>query len=585
MFLYLTFYVIHVYININNINNEDIKMKAKNILALVATCIGIFICMLDTTVMNIALPAIQTNLHTSLNNLQWSINAYMIVFASLTIPLGKLAERFGLSRFYLFGLVLFLAGSLISAFSGNLSTLLIGRIIQAMGAATIFPLSMILGISTTSVEKRTGVIAALGMTQGLAAAVGPTIGGVLTQFLSWRWIFLVNLPLILLMTILCVLSFDFRQPIKRVKVDFVGALLSIIALFALTLALVQGREWSWHSPVIIGLFILSIVALIIFIMVERKLAEPMIPLQLFRSRQFNGASLVLILSNLFLIGVTVVLPTYFTKIQGKEELMAAILVTPITAMIFVMSPIAAILINKLGARLMIATGFLAMAGGYLLFATISMTNYIQVLSTCALLGAGYGIIAGPIVVLAASDFTGEMLTASQSVAGVLREVGMVLGVAIFVTGLYSNVNLAKSQSISDAKAQIQKLNIPTKAKNTMIQEVVSQIKAEKTQGNNRKNFISKSERHQIIQENFTKALVSHPELPDDAQQKILQLVTIKVDYKIRNTNQQINQASIKIRENTKNKFTKAFTSLYVLALPFVILSGLTAILFNKKTVK
>lgn len=504
-------------------------MKAKNILALVATCIGIFICMLDTTVMNIALPAIQTNLHTSLNNLQWSINAYMIVFASLTIPLGKLAERFGLSRFYLFGLVLFLAGSLISAFSGNLSTLLIGRIIQAMGAATIFPLSMILGISTTSVEKRTGVIAALGMTQGLAAAVGPTIGGVLTQFLSWRWIFLVNLPLILLMTILCVLSFDFRQPIKRVKVDFVGALLSIIALFALTLALVQGREWSWHSPVIIGLFILSIVALIIFIMVERKLAEPMIPLQLFRSRQFNGASLVLILSNLFLIGVTVVLPTYFTKIQGKEELMAAILVTPITAMIFVMSPIAAILINKLGARLMIATGFLAMAGGYLLFATISMTNYIQVLSTCALLGAGYGIIAGPIVVLAASDFTGEMLTASQSVAGVLREVGMVLGVAIFVTGLYSNVNLAKSQSISDAKAQIQKLNIPTKAKNTMTQEVVSQIKAEKTQGNNRKNFISKSERHQIIQENFTKALVSHPELPDDAQQKILQLVTIKVD--------------------------------------------------------
>jgi EmrB/QacA subfamily drug resistance transporter len=585
VFLYLTFYVIHVYININNINNEDIKMKAKNILALVATCIGIFICMLDTTVMNIALPAIQTNLHTSLNNLQWSINAYMIVFASLTIPLGKLAERFGLSRFYLFGLVLFLAGSLISAFSGNLSTLLIGRIIQAMGAATIFPLSMILGISTTSVEKRTGVIAALGMTQGLAAAVGPTIGGVLTQFLSWRWIFLVNLPLILLMTILCVLSFDFRQPIKRVKVDFVGALLSIIALFALTLALVQGREWSWHSPVIIGLFILSIVALIIFIMVERKLAEPMIPLQLFRSRQFNGASLVLILSNLFLIGVTVVLPTYFTKIQGKEELMAAILVTPITAMIFVMSPIAAILINKLGARLMIATGFLAMAGGYLLFATISMTNYIQVLSTCALLGAGYGIIAGPIVVLAASDFTGEMLTASQSVAGVLREVGMVLGVAIFVTGLYSNVNLAKSQSISDAKAQIQKLNIPTKAKNTMTQEVVSQIKAEKTQGNNRKNFISKSERHQIIQENFTKALVSHPELPDDAQQKILQLVTIKVDYKIRNTNQQINQASIKIRENTKNKFTKAFTSLYVLALPFVILSGLTAILFNKKTVK
>lgn len=557
-------------------------MKVKNILALIATCIGIFICMLDTTVMNIALPAMQTSLHTSLNNLQWAINSYMIVFAALTIPLGKLAERFGLSRFYLFGLVLFLVGSLISAFAGNLSLLISGRIIQSMGAATIFPLSMILGISTTSVEKRTGVIAALGMTQGLAAAVGPTIGGVLTQFLSWRWIFLINLPLVLLVAVLCGLSFDFRQPVKRVKVDFAGALLSIIALFALTLALVQGREWGWRSPLILGLFALSLVTFVIFILIERKLAEPMIPLQLFRSRQFNGAALILILSNLFLIGVTVVLPTYFTKIQDKDELTAAILITPITAMIFVMSPIAAILINKLGARLMMIVGFLAMAGGYWLFAHITMTNFVQVLGTCALLGAGYGIIAGPIVVLAASDFTGEMLTASQSVAGVLREVGMVLGVAIFVTGLYSNVNLAKTQAISDAKTQIQKLDIPVSAKKTMTQEVVKQIQAEKTTGKDSKNHVSKSERQQLIQENFAKVLVSQPKLPETAQKQILQLVTTKVDQKIRNTNQQINQASVKIKENTKNKFAKAFTNLYILAFPFVILSALTAILFHKK---
>ena len=561
-------------------------MKAKNLMALIATCIGIFICMLDTTVMNIALPAMQTSLHTSLNNLQWAINAYMIVFAALTIPLGKLAERFGLSRFYLFGLTVFLTGSLLSAFAGNLSLLISGRIIQSIGAATIFPLSMILGISTTSVDKRTGVIAALGMTQGLAAAVGPTIGGILTQFLSWRWIFLINLPLVLLVAVLCALSFDFQQPIKRVKVDFAGAILSIVALFALTLALVQGREWGWRSPLILGLFALSLVTFVIFIIVERRLDEPMIPLQLFRSRQFNGAALVLILSNLFLIGVTVVLPTYFTKIQGKDELTAAILITPITALIFVMSPISAILINKLGARLLMIVGFLAMAGGYLLFAHISMTNFVQVLATCALLGAGYGIIAGPIVVLAASDFTGKMLTASQSVAGVLREVGMVLGVAIFVTGLYSNVNLAKSQAIGDAKSQIQNLDISATAKTTMTQEVVKQIQAEKTTGNDSQNHISKSERQQLIQENLAKVLSHQPKLPETAQKQILQGVTTKVNQAIKNTNQQINQAATKIRQDTKNQFAKAFTKLYVIALPFLILSALTALLFRKKgTVK
>ncbi|MGC4439681.1 MFS transporter, partial [Streptococcus suis] len=169
----------------------------------------------------------------------------------------------------------------------------------------------------------------------------------------------------------------------------------------------------------------SIVLLVLSILWEKRFKQPMVPLELFKNKAFTGAALAGLLSNVFLVAVTVVLPTYFTRVQNKTELVAALLMTPITAMIFIFSPIAALMIDKLGPRVVIASGFILMTIAYYLFTQIEMSNVVQTRMACLILGAGYGIIAGPITVLAASDFTGTLLSASQSVAGVLRQIGIV----------------------------------------------------------------------------------------------------------------------------------------------------------------
>ncbi len=554
----------------------------KKFFIIVATCIGIFLCMLDTTVMNIALPAIQNGLHTNLSALSWAINAYTIIFAAFTIPLSKIAERIGLHKFYIVGLVFFLIGSILSANSQSLNELIRGRIIQSLGAATIFPLSMVIGINTTSLAKRTRVIAALGVTQGLAAALGPTIGGILTQYLSWRWIFLINVPLIVVSIVLCWVYLDFHEKSKSLKIDFIGSLISIIVLFTMTLALVQGREWGWTSPLILTLLFVSVVGLVGFVFYERRIDFPMVPMKLFQNRQFNGAALTIVLSNLFLVGVTVVLPTYFTKIQGKSELTAALLVTPISAMIFIFSPIAALLIKKIGARLIIAVGFLSMTGSYILFSTISMTSIPEIVSTCMLLGFGYGIIAGPIVVLAAADFTGEMLTASQSVVGVLRQVGIVLAVAIFVTGLYNNISTAKIKSLNQAYNQVEKLKLTSAQQKTMLEQVNQQIQSENNNPNFPKNHVTKQEKQSLIAKNYNQAIQNKSDIPDNIKSEILQQVTNEVTQKIKKINQKINQTIEKIITYTQSQFSDAFIKLYRNSIFFVLISIPVSLFFKKQ---
>lgn len=247
--------------------------------------------------------------------------------------------------------------------------------------------------------------------------------------------------------LICLYSLNFTEPSKNIPIDLIGCFLSMICLFSLTIVLVQGRKWGWTKSLTLLLVMLAVISFVIFIIYEKNIDNPMIPMSFFSDRQFNGAALTILLSNLFLVAVTVILPTYFTKIQSKTELYASLLITPITVMIFICSPIAAILIAKWGARLVIFVGFLAMSIAYVILCKINMDNQLQVIAACAILGFGYGVITGPITVLAASDFTGEKLTASQSVAGVLRQVGVVLAIEIFVTGLYSNMKVTKYNSI------------------------------------------------------------------------------------------------------------------------------------------
>lgn len=440
--------------------------------------LGIFLCMLDTTIMNVALPQISEAFNTPLNNLSWALNIYTILFASLTIPLTRIAEKFGMNRLIIIGFILFGIGSFVSGNANGLTQLISGRGIQSIGAALIFPLSMTLGINLVDKLKRTGIIALLGVTQGLAAALGPIIGGVITQYLSWRWIFYINIPAILLIISISLGVLDIKENRNIVSnFDFMGSTFSITFLLSLTTVLSQGRNWGWSSFSVIALTILTIVCFIIFILIELNSKKPMIPLALFKNKNFIGASLVIILSNLFLVAVTVILPTYYTNVKYVNALDAALTLVPITFFIFIVSPLAGFALKKFGAKILIPTGFILMMFGYFGYANNGLDNQLYSYLYGAFIGTGYGLITGPITVIAASNFTGELLSASQSVSGLLRQVGTVLAVAIYITGLYSNITISQNQSEQYVVKEIKKLNVPDDIKPILIEKSKKAIKS------------------------------------------------------------------------------------------------------------
>lgn len=407
----------------------------------IAMCLGVFLTLIDTTIMNIALSNIQKDLNTNLTSMNWALNIYSLIFAAFAIPLGRFAGRIGLYRSYILGSLIFLLGSLITGFAGNITVLVSGRIVLAVGAAVILPLSMAIAYSTAdTVEKRSPIVAMVAMTQGLAGAIGPSIGGAFTQYLTWRWAFFVNIPVVMLIMGMCFYTLKFKsEPKNNQKNDIIGSILCSVSLFTLTLSLIEGNAWQWTSPAIVSLFIVSSVSLITFIIYEGKISHSMIPMELFKSRQFNGAALTMVISTVYFVGVFIIIPTYFIKILNREELFASFLLMIVSLTLSVFSPLASKLVIKVGARLTIFSGFILMTAAYGTFAMLEADNMWTIYIACALLGAGYGLLLGPVQVLGASDFSGEMLTASQSVLFVFRQIGLVLAFAIFLSIFNSNI--------------------------------------------------------------------------------------------------------------------------------------------------
>lgn len=561
-------------------------MTMKNKIIIVTMAVGIFICMLDTTVMNIALPAIQTGLNTNLSSLSWALNIYTIMFAIFTIPFGRIADIVGRNKVYVLGLFLFLTGSAISGLSVNIAMLIAGRAIQSLGAAIVFPSSMTIGISSVTMDKRTVAIAVLGTTQGLAAALGPTIGGIVTQFMGWRWIFLINIPLAIISLVLCFKFLSFTNESKvKTGVDLPGVLTSMVMLFSLTLALIKGSDWGWTSLTTIGLFSITVISLIVFVILETRSNDPMVPLQLFKNRQFTGASLSIMLSGIFLVAIMVIMPTFFTKIQGESELMAALMITPASIMIFVIAPLSSTILPKIGARTLIALGFTLIALGYIVLALCNPTHYGQILGALLLIGGGFGIVVGPIMVLGAADFTGTMLTASQSVLGVLRQVGTVLAVAIYVSALTTNIATAKNKTWNSTQRQAETLAISASAKKTVLKSVHQGLYGNSV-GTTTKNgqYISEAKKQQITNQAYESALAKND--ANQATKSEKSAIRAKVQQ---NVNRQVNHENhliagqvTKTKNSIQHNLNNAFMSLYRLSVPATILAIAVSLLFKRK---
>ncbi|WP_146548982.1 MFS transporter [Rummeliibacillus suwonensis] len=567
-------------------------MEQKGLKIVFLMCVGIFLCMIDTTIMNIALPAIQLDLSASLEKMSWVLNIYTMSIAVFSIPLGRIAELFGKAKMYIVGLLIFGIGSILCAVAATVDFLILSRFIQSVGAAILFPTSMVIGVSSVPLSKRNTALSILGVTQGLSAALGPAIGGIVTENLSWEWVFLVNIPICILGIFLCLKMLNVKNEERvKAKIDWVGLFLSSFAIFFLTEALVKGGAWGWNSFKTISCFSISSFSFIGFILMERKVIDPMINLKLFKDRIFVGASLAVILSNVFLVGVTVLLPTFLTRMYEKTEIQAALMVTPISGMIFLISPLAPILLKKLGKITVILSGFIVMACSYYLLESITVgSDYSEIILPCVLLGIGYGLIVGPITILAASSFEGELLTASQSVVSVLRQLGVVLAIAIFVSTLTNHLTERKQEVYQFAHKKVNTLQLlNAQQKEKVLKDTISEIDRKSlVEGSNQKltsstNLISKTERQKIIKQEVTKALNDLPTNPKkDQKNSITKEISYKVNQNINQINKEIQLYTEEITKYSKDNLSKSFTDLYKTSTPIILICSLIGLLFYQK---
>jgi EmrB/QacA subfamily drug resistance transporter len=410
---------------------------------LLVTSVGVFMSFLDVTIVNIAFPDIRTSFpESSLAQLSWIINAYTIVFAAALVPAGRLADRYGRRRFFFLGVFLFLAASVVCGASNSVELLIGARVVQALGAALLVPASLALVLPEFPLEQRATATALWGATGAVAAAAGPSLGGLLVDWQSWRWVFFVNLligiPALVPAKRILLESRDSRSAFP----DAVGALLLTLGVGALALGIVQGPSWGWSSGRIIGVLVLSALLLVLFVLRSTRHAAPVIELSLFRVRSFavaNAGGFVFALGFYALLLCNVL---FLTSVWGYSIVKAGVALTPGPLMAAISAPIGGRLSDRFGQRVVAVPGGLLFAVGCLLFATRmhATSSYADdFLPATILTGIGVGLSFASFGSAAVAELPPLRFATGGAISNTFRQIGAALGVSTLIAILGTTV--------------------------------------------------------------------------------------------------------------------------------------------------
>jgi EmrB/QacA subfamily drug resistance transporter len=406
---------------------------------LLVTSVAVFISFLDVTVVNIAFPDLRASFpESSLAHLSWSLNAYAIVFAAALVPAGRLADRFGRRRFFFVGLLVFLGASVVCGAAGSVDVLIAARAVQALGAAMLVPASLALVLAEFPLEKRATATALWGATGAVAAAAGPSLGGLLVDWQSWRWVFFVNL-LIGIPALLPArrLLRESKEP-RSALPDALGAVLLTAGVGALALAIVQGPEWGWSSPAVLGSFAASAILLALFIWRSSSHRAPVIELALFRVRSFavaNAGGFVFALGFYALLLCNVL---FLTGVWGYSIVKAGVALTPGPLMAAVAAPIGGRLSDRFGQRVVAVPGGLLFAAGALLFALGIHTEpsyAADFLPATLLTGAGVGLSFAGFGSAAVAELPVARFATGGAINNTFRQIGAALGISALIAVL------------------------------------------------------------------------------------------------------------------------------------------------------
>ncbi|RZU13345.1 EmrB/QacA subfamily drug resistance transporter [Kribbella rubisoli] len=415
---------------------EDLT-RGRRLLVLAICCSSLFIVGLDSTIVNLALPAIRSEFGASVAKLQWTIDAYTLVLASLLMVSGSTADRVGRRRTFQAGLVLFGIGSLLCGVASSIDLLIAFRVLQAVGGSMLNPVAMSIITNTfTNPRERAQAIGVWGGVVGLSMAVGPVVGGALVDAAGWRFIFWINVPV----TIAAVLMTAFFVPESRAAVprrmDPVGRVLVVLLLGGLTYGIIEGRSAGWGSPLIIGCFLVCVSAAVTLVYYERRREEPLLEPRFFRSAPFSGATLIAVCGFSALSGFLFLNSLYLQSARGFTALHAGLLTLPMAAMTVVFAPISGWLVGHRGPRVpLVVAGTMLTASGLILSRLGTSTSTVQLLIGYLVFGLGFGMLNAPITNAAVSGMPRSQAGVAAAIASTSRQVGASLGVAIAGTVL------------------------------------------------------------------------------------------------------------------------------------------------------
>ncbi|MEU7425164.1 MFS transporter [Streptomyces sp. NPDC040750] len=411
----------------------------RRLLVLAICCMSLLIVSLDNTVLNVALPALQRDLHAKTSGLQWTIDAYTLVLASLLMLAGSTADRIGRRKVFMAGLVVFSVGSLLCSVAPDLKLLIVFRMVQAVGGSMLNPVAMSIITNTfTDSRERARAIGVWGAVVGISMAAGPLVGGLLVQSVSWRSIFWINLP-VGLAALLLTLRFvpESRAPKAR-RPDPVGQVL-VIALFgSLTYAIIQAPDAGAATSGPFGAVALA--ALLALLWYEPRRAEPLIDLHFFRSAPFSGATVIAISAFAALGGFLFMSTLYLQNVRGLDALHAGLWMLPMAAPTFVCAPLSGRLVGSRGPRLPLLVAGTAMTVSGVLFAAFEAeTSNSTLLIGYVLFGIGFGFVNAPITNTAVSGMPRAQAGVAAAVASTSRQLGQTLGVAVVGAVLASGI--------------------------------------------------------------------------------------------------------------------------------------------------
>ena len=400
-----------------------------------AMCFALFMIMLDNTVVNVALPSIQRGLHATTSSLEWTINAYTLAFAVTLVTAGRLGDLFGRRRMFLFGVTVFGASSLMIGLAQSDTWLVAFRALQGIGSGFMMPATLSIITNTFAPHERGRAIGTWAGVSAMALAIGPVVGGILVEEVSWQSIFFLNVPVAIAAVLVTLFaareSRDENAQRTIAAIDLPGVATLTVGLAALVLALVEGNSWGWGSARMTALFATAAASFVAFALIERRRRAPMIDFEVFRSRSFLGANVVAFIVSFAMLAMFFYLALYMQDILGYSPLQAGLRFLPSTILVMIAGPIAGRLADRVGPRPLMSAGLILVS-----FAMFWMTGitthsgYDFLLVSFVTMGLGIGLVMSPMSTAAMNAVEQSKAGVASGILSMVRMVGGTFGVAV-----------------------------------------------------------------------------------------------------------------------------------------------------------